>query len=196
MSRHAGPLLEVRDLVRHFGGLKAVDGVSFTVERGEVLGLVGPNGSGKSTVLGLISGRVAPMGGEVRLDRGGGVVEPRGVLRPDGLDVPGPDRRARRVEVGRPSSDESTRQVDEGRDRTTVEIGGEPVGLGSDRHVHLGDHRPVWRRVELEAEQLVQEDLLVHRQDSSFIRRWLRSSRWSCRTFSTSLKHSAARVCN
>ena len=67
MIRHTGPLLEVRDLVRHFGGLKAVDGVSFTVERGEVLGLVGPNGSGKSTVLGLISGRIAPMGGEVRL---------------------------------------------------------------------------------------------------------------------------------
>jgi branched-chain amino acid transport system ATP-binding protein len=62
-----GPLLEVRSLVRHFGGLAAVDDVSFTVERGEVLGLVGPNGSGKSTVLNLICGRLAPMGGEVRL---------------------------------------------------------------------------------------------------------------------------------
>jgi branched-chain amino acid transport system ATP-binding protein len=67
LSRHTGPLLEVSELVRHFGGLAAVDGVSFAVERGEVLGLVGPNGSGKSTVLGLISGRITPMGGDVRL---------------------------------------------------------------------------------------------------------------------------------
>jgi branched-chain amino acid transport system ATP-binding protein len=62
------PLLEVRDLTRHFGGLAAVDSVSFSVERGEVLGLIGPNGSGKSTLLSLVSGRLAPMGGEVRLD--------------------------------------------------------------------------------------------------------------------------------
>jgi branched-chain amino acid transport system ATP-binding protein len=64
----AHPLLEVRDLTRHFGGLAAVDDVSFAVERGEVLGLVGPNGSGKSTLLSLVSGRLAPMGGTVRLD--------------------------------------------------------------------------------------------------------------------------------
>jgi branched-chain amino acid transport system ATP-binding protein len=67
MIRQTGPLLEVWDLVRHFGGLKAVDGVSFAVERAEVLGLVGPNGSGKSTVLALISGRLTPMAGEVCL---------------------------------------------------------------------------------------------------------------------------------
>jgi ABC-type branched-subunit amino acid transport system ATPase component len=64
----ARPLLEVAGLTRHFGGLAAVDGVSFGVERGEVLGLVGPNGSGKSTLLSLVSGRLAPMAGEVRLD--------------------------------------------------------------------------------------------------------------------------------
>ena len=68
MTGPAQPLLEMRDLTRHFGGLAAVDGVSFTVERGEVLGLVGPNGSGKSTVLNLASGRLAPIGGTVRLD--------------------------------------------------------------------------------------------------------------------------------
>src|SRR5262245_14406603 len=68
MSAPSQPLLEVRDLTRYFGGLAAVDGVSFSVERGEVLGLVGPNGSGKSTLLSLVSGRLAPMGGEVRLD--------------------------------------------------------------------------------------------------------------------------------
>ena len=68
MTASAAPLLEVRDLTRHFGGLAAVDGVSFTVERGEVLGLVGPNGSGKSTLLALVMGRLAPMGGTVQLD--------------------------------------------------------------------------------------------------------------------------------
>ena len=62
------PLLEVKSLSRHFGGLAAVDGVSFVVERGEVLGLVGPNGSGKTTLLNVVSGRLPPMAGEVRLD--------------------------------------------------------------------------------------------------------------------------------
>jgi branched-chain amino acid transport system ATP-binding protein len=68
MTAPSQPLLEVRDLTRYFGGLAAVDGVGFTVERGEVLGLVGPNGSGKSTALSLVSGRLAPMSGEVRLN--------------------------------------------------------------------------------------------------------------------------------
>jgi branched-chain amino acid transport system ATP-binding protein len=68
MTAPSQPLLEVRDLTRYFGGLAAVDGVSFTVERGEVLGLVGPNGSGKSTALSLVSGRLAPMSGEVHLN--------------------------------------------------------------------------------------------------------------------------------
>jgi branched-chain amino acid transport system ATP-binding protein len=66
----APPLLKVSDLTRHFGGLAAVDGVSFAVERSEVLGLVGPNGSGKTTLLALVMGRLAPMGGEVRLNGG------------------------------------------------------------------------------------------------------------------------------
>jgi branched-chain amino acid transport system ATP-binding protein len=68
MSVSLRPLLEVTGLTRHFGGLAALDGVSFTVERGEVVGLVGPNGSGKTTLLNVVSGRLAPMGGEVRFD--------------------------------------------------------------------------------------------------------------------------------
>lgn len=43
-------LLEVRDLKMHFSGVKAVDGVSFTVKEGSMLGIIGPNGSGKTTV--------------------------------------------------------------------------------------------------------------------------------------------------
>jgi branched-chain amino acid transport system ATP-binding protein len=68
MSAAAHPLFEVTGLTRHFGGLAAVDGVSFAVARGEVVGLIGPNGSGKTTLLNVVSGRLAPMGGEVRFD--------------------------------------------------------------------------------------------------------------------------------
>lgn len=66
MSAAAATLLEVNGLTRHFGGLAAVDGVSFTVARGEVVGLIGPNGSGKTTLLNVVSGRIPPMAGEVR----------------------------------------------------------------------------------------------------------------------------------
>ncbi len=66
MSAAQPPLLEVSGLTRHFGGLAALDGVSFTVARGEVVGLIGPNGSGKTTLLNVVSGRLAPLAGEVR----------------------------------------------------------------------------------------------------------------------------------
>lgn len=68
MSPDTRPLLEVTDLTRHFGGLAALDGASFTVNRGEVVGLVGPNGSGKTTLLNTVSGRLTPMRGEVRFE--------------------------------------------------------------------------------------------------------------------------------
>jgi len=62
------PLLEVAGLSRHFGGLAALDRVSFTVAKGEVVGLVGPNGSGKTTLLNVVSGRLAPLAGDVRFN--------------------------------------------------------------------------------------------------------------------------------
>lgn len=61
-------LLEVRDIARNFGGVRAVDGVSFTVEAGTVTGLIGPNGAGKSTALGVIAGAVKPTSGAVIFD--------------------------------------------------------------------------------------------------------------------------------
>ncbi len=65
-EREKGPLLEIRALERRFGGVRAVDGVSMTVDPGEVRGLIGPNGSGKSTAVNVITGLFAPSGGEVR----------------------------------------------------------------------------------------------------------------------------------
>ena len=59
------PLLEVRDLTVHFGGLAAVNGVTFGVEAGEVLGLIGPNGAGKTTCFNLITGLLRPDAGRV-----------------------------------------------------------------------------------------------------------------------------------
>jgi branched-chain amino acid transport system ATP-binding protein len=61
-------LLEVRELRKSFGGIGAVNGVSFAVHEGEILGLIGPNGSGKSTLFNCILGQLAPTSGEVRVD--------------------------------------------------------------------------------------------------------------------------------
>lgn len=59
-------LLEAEDLSKSFGGLRAVDRLSFTVDEGEILGLLGPNGSGKTTVFNLIAGALRPDRGRVR----------------------------------------------------------------------------------------------------------------------------------
>jgi branched-chain amino acid transport system ATP-binding protein len=61
-------LLEVNDLAVHFGGVKAVDGVSFSVEQGEVFAIIGPNGAGKSTIFNLISRIYEPTRGDIRFD--------------------------------------------------------------------------------------------------------------------------------
>jgi ABC-type branched-subunit amino acid transport system ATPase component/ABC-type branched-subunit amino acid transport system permease subunit len=62
------PLLEVRGLAKRFGGLRAVDGCSFSVPEGSTTALIGPNGSGKTTVFNLIGGTMAPDAGEVWFD--------------------------------------------------------------------------------------------------------------------------------
>ena len=61
-------VLEVADLRKTFGGIAAVDGVSFSVAEREILGIIGPNGSGKSTLFNCILGQLRPTAGEVRLD--------------------------------------------------------------------------------------------------------------------------------
>ncbi len=61
-------VLEVEGLSKRFGGIAAVDGVSFAVEEGEILGIIGPNGCGKSTLFNCILGQLAPSEGRVKLD--------------------------------------------------------------------------------------------------------------------------------
>jgi branched-chain amino acid transport system ATP-binding protein len=62
------PLLSVRDVTLRFGGIVALDGVSFDVQRGSITGLIGPNGAGKTTVFNVVTRLYAPDEGELELD--------------------------------------------------------------------------------------------------------------------------------
>jgi ABC-2 type transport system ATP-binding protein len=61
-------MIEVNRLVKTYGSKRAVDGVSFTVKRGDILGFLGPNGAGKSTTMKMITGYVRPDSGTARVD--------------------------------------------------------------------------------------------------------------------------------
>jgi ABC-type branched-subunit amino acid transport system ATPase component/MFS family permease len=84
----ARAVLEVEGLVKRYGGITAVDGVTFSLREGEVLGLIGPNGAGKTTIFDLVSGYQMP---------------DAGVVRHDGVDITHlpPEERARRKLVRR-----------------------------------------------------------------------------------------------
>jgi branched-chain amino acid transport system permease protein len=68
LATETAPALEVDTLSKHFGGLKAVDEVSFAIRRGGIHALIGPNGSGKTTTLNVLSGLYVPTAGRVRLN--------------------------------------------------------------------------------------------------------------------------------
>jgi len=72
-------MIEVKGLVKNYGSIRAVDGVSFTVRRGEILGFLGPNGAGKSTTMKLLTGYLRP-------DAGTAIVNGHDVIR-DSLAV-------------------------------------------------------------------------------------------------------------
>jgi branched-chain amino acid transport system ATP-binding protein len=63
----SAPLLELRQLSKAFGGVRAVDGVSFTLKVGEFLAMIGPNGAGKSTCFNIVNGQLAADAGEILL---------------------------------------------------------------------------------------------------------------------------------
>ena len=80
----------VRDLVKEYGdGFRAVDGVSFRVERGQIVGLLGPNGAGKTTALRVLMGLIHPTAGSVHIF-GAPVVPGAAVLSRVGAFVEGP----------------------------------------------------------------------------------------------------------
>jgi len=62
-------LLELKNVSKYFGGLKAVDGVSFSLQRGGLFGLIGPNGAGKTTLFNVLTGIYAPTSGEITFDQ-------------------------------------------------------------------------------------------------------------------------------
>ncbi len=78
-------VLEVRDLSVHFGGLRAVDNVSFAIARHRITTVIGPNGAGKSTLFNLISGAVRPRAGQVLIDGVDHTGEPPHRLQAAGL---------------------------------------------------------------------------------------------------------------
>lgn len=65
---NAQPFLQIEKVSRHFGGLRAVDEVSFEVVRGEVVSIIGPNGAGKTTLFNLLTGQLPPSSGTVRFE--------------------------------------------------------------------------------------------------------------------------------
>ncbi|MYZ46918.1 branched-chain amino acid ABC transporter ATP-binding protein/permease [Rhizobiales bacterium L72] len=130
-------LLSVRGLSKTYGGLKAVDDVSFDVREGEILGIIGPNGAGKTTLFNLLNGIVRPNAGEIRFD---------------GRDVAGlKPNRACRLGIGR------TFQVVRAFQRMAVL---ENVAVGA--YVHAENEEQAWRL----AEQAVSMVGLADRKDT------------------------------
>src|SRR4051794_17793369 len=62
-----GAALSVRNVTKRFGGLTAVNAMTFELKNNEVLGLIGPNGSGKTTMINMMSGAFSPSSGEIKL---------------------------------------------------------------------------------------------------------------------------------
>lgn len=66
-AKATGPVVECRSVARHFGGVRALDGVDLSIADGELVGLVGPNGSGKTTLVSLLAGALRPTSGQIHI---------------------------------------------------------------------------------------------------------------------------------
>jgi branched-chain amino acid transport system ATP-binding protein len=141
-SAPGAPVLAVDGLVKRFGAVTAVDGVSFSLDEGRILGIIGPNGAGKTTLFDLVSGFTAPDAGRVALA---------------GQDVTGlaADRRAR-LGLGRSFQD--------ARLFPSLTVT-EAIALALDRHVQVGD--PVAIALGLRA--VARSEKLVARRVSEII---------------------------
>ena len=93
-------MIKIENLVKTFGAKRAVDGISFTVERGEVVGFLGPNGAGKSTTMRMITGFYAPDSGTVSVGGHDVVESPLAAKAPHRLPA-GERRRLRRHDGAR-----------------------------------------------------------------------------------------------
>jgi sodium transport system ATP-binding protein len=78
-------MIEVQNLLKHFGPIRAVDGVSFVCRDGEVFGLLGPNGAGKTTTLRMLATMLQPMAGTARVDGHDVLKEPTEVRQTVGV---------------------------------------------------------------------------------------------------------------
>lgn len=101
-SPRAEPVLEVRDLTKRFGGITAVEDVSFSLPKGPITGLIGPNGAGKTTLFNCISGLHTPTSGEVLLHGQNIENEPMHEIAQRGI--------ARTFQISRPFNDMTVRE--------------------------------------------------------------------------------------
>ncbi|HVF75657.1 MAG TPA: MFS transporter [Acidimicrobiales bacterium] len=117
IDRADEPILAVNGISKRFGGIRAVDDVTFDLWRGEILGLIGPNGAGKTSVFDLVSGFTAPDGGRIYFE---------------GVEVSSwsPDRRAR-AGLGRSFQD--------ARIFPSLTVA-ENLAMGLERHLEVRDH--------------------------------------------------------
>jgi branched-chain amino acid transport system ATP-binding protein len=136
----AAPVLEVNGLTKRFGGISAVNDVSFTLAPGEILGLIGPNGAGKTTIFDLISGHLA-------LDSG------RLWLRGQDITRMGADKRAT-MGLGRSFQDARIFPA------LTV---AENIAIGLERHIEVRDH--LSSLLDLPAAQESEEDVAYTVED-------------------------------
>jgi len=68
MPAQTDAILTVKDVHRDFGGVKAVDGATFSAQRAHITGLIGPNGAGKSTLMGIVAGAIKPVAGKITFE--------------------------------------------------------------------------------------------------------------------------------